>query len=59
MSVFNAAEFDQHEEVVFINEPSNGLRAIIAIHSTTLGPAHKSPAQSDHNGGLTKIQAPG
>ena len=39
MSVFNAAEFDQHEEVVFINEPSNGLRAIIAIHSTTLGPA--------------------
>ncbi len=39
MSVFNAAEFDQHEEVVFINEPTNGLKAIIAIHSTTLGPA--------------------
>jgi len=39
MSIFNAAEFDQHEEVVFINEPENGLRAIIAIHNTTLGPA--------------------
>lgn len=39
MSVFEAAEFDQHEEVVFINEPEAGLRAVIAIHSTTLGPA--------------------
>ena len=39
MSVFGAAEFDQHEEVVFINEPEVGLRAIIAIHSTKLGPA--------------------
>ena len=39
MSVFEAAEFDQHEEVVFINEPKVGLRAIIAIHSTKLGPA--------------------
>jgi len=39
MSIFNAVEFDQHEEVVFINEPENGLRAIIAIHNTVLGPA--------------------
>ncbi len=39
MSIFDAAEFDQHEEVVFINEPAVGLRAIIAIHDTTLGPA--------------------
>ncbi len=39
MSVFEAAEFDQHEEVVFINEPEAGLRAIIAIHNTMLGPA--------------------
>lgn len=28
-----------HEEVVFISEPSCGLKAIIAIHDTTLGPA--------------------
>jgi phenylalanine dehydrogenase len=34
--------FDQmaeHEQVVFCNDPSTGLRAIIAIHNTTLGPA--------------------
>jgi len=28
-----------HEQVVFCNDPSTGLRAIIAIHNTTLGPA--------------------
>ena len=39
MSVFEAPEFDDHEEVVFVNEPAIGLRGIIAIHDTTLGPA--------------------
>lgn len=28
-----------HEQVVFCNDPTTGLRAIIAIHDTTLGPA--------------------
>ena len=28
-----------HEQVVFCQDPGSGLRAIIAIHSTTLGPA--------------------
>jgi len=28
-----------HEEVVFLTDPSCGLKAIIAIHDTTLGPA--------------------
>jgi valine dehydrogenase (NAD+) len=28
----------EHEQVVFCNEPSSGLRAIVAIHSTALGP---------------------
>lgn len=28
-----------HEEVVFFSDPSCGLRAIVAIHDTTLGPA--------------------
>ena len=27
-----------HEQVVFANDPATGLRAIIAIHSTALGP---------------------
>jgi leucine dehydrogenase len=29
----------EYEEVVFFNDPPTGLRAIVAIHSTTLGPA--------------------
>jgi valine dehydrogenase (NAD+) len=28
-----------HEQVVFANDPATGLRAIVAIHSTALGPA--------------------
>jgi len=31
-------DFD-HEQVVFCNDPATGLRAIVAIHSTALGPA--------------------
>ena len=29
----------EHEQVVFVNDPATGLRAIVAIHSTALGPA--------------------
>jgi valine dehydrogenase (NAD+) len=29
----------EHEQVVFANDPGTGLRAVIAIHSTALGPA--------------------
>lgn len=32
-------KISQHEQVVFCNDPSTGLQAIIAIHDTTLGPA--------------------
>ncbi len=39
MSVFDHPEFDQHEAVHFFDDPASGLRAIIAIHSTVLGPA--------------------
>lgn len=39
MSVFEAPEYDQHEEVLFVNDPASGLRAIIAVHNTNLGPA--------------------
>src|SRR3954464_4051029 len=35
--VFDAGH--DHEQVVFANDPASGLRAIIAIHSTALGPA--------------------
>ncbi len=33
------AELDGHEQVVFCADEATGLRAIIAIHSTALGPA--------------------
>lgn len=39
MSVFNNVAFDDHERVVFCRDAATGLNAIIAIHSTALGPA--------------------
>ena len=39
MTVFNHPDFDQHETVAFHNDLKSGLRAIIAIHNTTLGPS--------------------
>lgn len=39
MSVFDHPEFDQHESVHFVHDAATGLQAIIAIHSTALGPA--------------------
>lgn len=39
MSIFEAPEYDQHEKVLFVNDASTGIKAIIAIHNTTLGPA--------------------
>ncbi|AZB44722.1 Glu/Leu/Phe/Val dehydrogenase [Bacillus sp. FJAT-42376] len=37
MDVFT--KISGHEQVVFCNDPHTGLKAIIAIHNTTLGPA--------------------
>ena len=39
MGVFQAIGSDTHEEVLFGSDPVSGLRTIIAIHSTALGPA--------------------
>ncbi|ATC94316.1 Leu/Phe/Val dehydrogenase [Pseudoalteromonas tunicata] len=39
MAVFNRVEFDNHEQVVFCSDQESGLKAIIAVHSTKLGPA--------------------
>ncbi len=39
MPIFDNDSFDNHEQVVFCNDKQTGLRAIIAIHDTTLGPA--------------------
>jgi leucine dehydrogenase len=39
MAVFDHTEFDDHESLHFINDASTGLRSILAVHSTVLGPA--------------------
>jgi leucine dehydrogenase len=39
MGVFSAVDFDHHETVAYFSDKRSGLRAIIAVHSTALGPA--------------------
>lgn len=39
MSIFTAPSYDGHELVTFGKDERTGLRAIIAVHSTALGPA--------------------
>ncbi|MEO1188617.1 MAG: Glu/Leu/Phe/Val dehydrogenase dimerization domain-containing protein [Pseudomonadota bacterium] len=37
--MFDNASFDDHESVHFFSDEESGLRAVIAIHSTALGPS--------------------
>ncbi len=37
--MFDNPSFDNHEDVHFFSDADSGLRAIIAIHSTALGPS--------------------
>ncbi|QXQ07728.1 amino acid dehydrogenase [Sphingosinicellaceae bacterium] len=37
--LFDAPDFDAHEAVQFVADEATGLRAVIAVHSTHLGPA--------------------
>jgi leucine dehydrogenase len=39
MSIFSHTEFHQHEQVSFFHDQATGLKAIIAVHNTNLGPA--------------------
>lgn len=39
MTVFDHHDYDGHERVLFCSDPASGLHAIIALHSTRLGPA--------------------
>lgn len=39
MSVFEHINGDGYEQVVFCSDDNSGLRAIVAVHSTALGPA--------------------
>jgi leucine dehydrogenase len=37
--VFGQLSYDDHEQIVFCNDKDTGLKAIIGIHNTVLGPA--------------------
>ncbi len=39
MSVFSLSDFADHEQVVFCSDDASGLKAIIAVHNSNLGPA--------------------
>lgn len=39
MSVFAHREFDNHQQIAFFKDKKSGLKAIIAVHNTNLGPA--------------------
>ena len=39
MALFDLPDFDNHEQIVFCSDKDSGLKAIIAIHNTKLGPA--------------------
>jgi leucine dehydrogenase len=39
MDVFSSPAFDEHEQVNFFYDRSSGLKTIVALHDTTLGPA--------------------
>lgn len=39
MAIFENVDFDDHESVHMFTDPDSGLRAVIAIHSTKLGPS--------------------
>lgn len=39
MQIWNSPEFDAHEQVCLFADEGTGLKAIVAVHSTNLGPA--------------------
>ncbi|WP_133407126.1 Glu/Leu/Phe/Val dehydrogenase dimerization domain-containing protein [Parashewanella tropica] len=39
MAVFDSVSFDNHEQIVHCHDKETGLKAIIAVHNTNLGPA--------------------
>jgi leucine dehydrogenase len=50
--MFDHPDFDDHEQVVFASDAHSGLRAVVALHSTALGPAFGGcrmwPYRNDH-----------
>ena len=53
MQVFDHVDFDDHEKIIFCTDAEVGLKGIIALHSTALGPAaggcRMFPYSSEHD----------
>jgi leucine dehydrogenase len=49
MGVFDHAEFDDHESLHHFYDESTGLKAIVAVHSTALGPAAGGTRRWNYN----------
>ena len=49
MAVFNLRAYDDHEQIVFCRDVESGLKAIICIHNTNLGPAVGGCRMWDYN----------
>ena len=51
--MFSHPDYDGHQELLFAHDADGGLRALIAIHNTTLGPAFGGcrmyPYASEHH----------
>jgi glutamate dehydrogenase/leucine dehydrogenase len=52
MTVFKHPEFDNHEHLSFVCDPETGLKAVVAVHNTSRGPAL---ANLDLGGGKSVI----
>ena len=39
MKIMEEMNLRGHEQVIYLHDPLSGLKGIIAIHNTTLGPA--------------------
>lgn len=47
--MFDNPSFDNHEGVHFFSDPESGLRAVIAVHSTALGPSSGGTRMWDYS----------
>ena len=58
MSVFDHVEFDSHESINYFHDEATGLKAIVAVHSTALGPGAGGTRRwvySNEAGALTDV----
>lgn len=55
-SVFGNSSFDNHEQVIFCNDKETGLKAIIGIHNTNLGPALGGTRMRKYNNDAEALQ---